>query len=411
MPRLTGQFGYCSAPLAHDTYTGCAARCTYCFSQNRADTKGVAARGRIDGIEETHVPGGEENKFAVHLGSLQGTLPAVENKKRQTETFLRKTLPTRPVMLSTHQDIRQFPGVLAAGAEYAGRFQLQQSCISDQDDLIAVIEDGSVPSWGDRLGSMKAAADEGITVVCRLQPFVRSWWKDLGKAIDDIAATGAGGVIVEHLKIGAGATKWDRFEAACRKVGTPLEKILDTREGADRTTSIKSKIRTYRFISERAHANGIACFAADNAIRGLGDSAHCCGAGLMPEYREEHVWGGHVTALAWESQTIQDAPEKWAIASDDAERRMMGAASIAQDTIGRQLLRRLTVREFMAKLLRDDRKISQWIPFARRIREGVWKQSDEWWEFCQKTRRPELVEEIRERLTRKLEEARGRPVL
>ena len=392
--KITGQLPYCSMPVAHDTYSGCVARCAYCFSQNLSGAKGERAQGSITPLAPGSFPGADKIPFAVHLGSMHGTLPPVENKTGQTEAFLRQELPRRIVVMSTHQDIAEFPGVLDAIRVKPGSFMLQASTCSDDDDITHAIERGTVPLLRQKLAGLLAVADMGATVVVRMQPFVRAWWKDIPAAIEAFAAHGVRGVIVEHLKIGSGLFNWEGLREACEVAGTPLDELVSAREGFDKTAPLTRKIQNYLRVAKACHERDIACFAADNVLRGLSDTPHCCGVEMMSDYADGKAWTGDLTAVAWRDKTVKAAPDHWDVADDKTERSFIGASGLSQRTQTDVALRRMTISDYMTAYLDDDEKVAALLPFAKKVAPGVWEQTEEWRNLCLATRRPDLVRKL-----------------
>jgi DNA repair photolyase len=286
--RLSGQLPYCSAPLVHDTYSGCDGECLYCFSKNRTGTKGVLAREEVKparGNKLDNMPRAalDAMGLAVHVGSLHGTLPEAENQHYSTQRFLEDWLPHRPVILSTKKNVGRFDGVVRAAAKHAGRFLLQVSICSDSSTLLGELEGLGVPGFEERLEGLQHAAASGLTTVVRLQPFVGAWWTGLAPALRRMQASGVRGVVVEHLKTGAGSTRWRELIEFMDRRWRVSDKVLVKQGGQDRSAPLQLRISNYLTVAEACHEAGMHCFAADNDIRALGDSPHCCGQELMEE--------------------------------------------------------------------------------------------------------------------------------
>jgi len=390
--RITGQFPFCSAPLSEDTYTGCQGRCVYCFSQNRAGSKGGAAKSgpvakKSRGIEHPvkallQSPLGN---LAVHLGGLTDPLPDVEVSVHRTAEFIERVLPERAIVMSTKNDIRKFPRVMEAIMQRPGAFLYQTSIETDNAKTFTVIGGEAQASIAERLGAIEEMSSRGVACVVRMQPFVRDWWVGLSSFMQRIASSGARGIIIEHLKFGAGVTRWGRLEKACEKLGMSLDDLGSSRREGDRSLPVLEKIANYSEVSKLAHGVGLACFAGDNVIRGLGDSPYCCGQELMPDFQLEWVSSNNLTAQAWRGRKI----DAGAVPNmDKTSGKALANTGLAQDSKRRDQIRRMTIREVLGAWALNDYRMSGMFPYAKKIKPGVWQQSEEWMSFCNKIRKP-----------------------
>jgi len=389
--RVTGQFPFCSGPMSVDSYRGCQGTCVYCFAQNRQDAKGLVSRGKPMPVEGPGIfhPSGRLNasswgKLAVHLGGIADALPKEENKVGRTATFIEKVLPGRAVILSTKGDVREFPAVLRAMQIRPGAFLYQVSVETDSEKIRYRLEGDRQATIAQRLGAIEAVAKLGIPTVIRMQPFVRGWWKGLSAFVQRVADAGARGVIVEHLKFGAGVTNWDRLKAACDELGTPLEYLGRGKTEGDKSLPIKEKVANYLEVASIAHAKGLACFSGDNALRPLGDSPYCCGQELMADFDESWVFAGNLTAQAWRGRRIMAA----ACGNDDVPGNALTSCGLSQDTAGCLQMNHMMLPELMVEWARSDFRMQGILPYAVKIEPGVWEQTEEWLKFCQGIRRP-----------------------
>lgn len=389
--RVTGQFPFCSGPMSVDSYRGCQGTCVYCFAQNRQDAKGLASRGKPEPVEGPGIfhPNGRLNasswgKLAAHLGGLADALPKEEAKAGRTATFIEKVLPGRAVILSTKGDARDFPAVLGAMQIRPEAFLFQVSIETDSEDIRFRLEGNLQATIAQRLESIAAVSKLGIPTVIRMQPYVRGWWRGLHSFIQRVADSGARGVIVEHLKFGAGVTNWDRLRAACDELGTPLDFLGRGKTEGDKSLPIKEKVANYVEVAAIAHAKGLACFSGDNALRPLGDSPYCCGQELMSGFREEWVFAGNLTAQAWRGRRITAA----ACGNDDVPGNALTSCGLTQDSSRRLQMNHMMLPELMSEWARSDARMQGILPYAKKIEVGVWEQAEEWMKFCQGIRRP-----------------------
>jgi len=392
--RITGQFPFCSAPLSVDTYVGCQGRCVYCFSQNRADVKGYKARQGPVAKETRSIEHPPEvvmtsplRDLAAHLGGLTDPLPDVEIESHRTAKFIEHVLPTRAIMMSTKNDIRKFPRVIEAIKKRPEAFLYQASIETDDPKVFKVIGGEAQASIDERLGGIEKMSSLGVACVVRMQPFVRKWWGGLHTFLRRVADAGAKGVIVEHLKFGAGSTRWNRLAEALEKLSMSLDELGPSKREGDRSLSVMEKIENYGEVAESAHRVGIACFAADNVIRGLGDSPYCCGQELMRGFQDGWVHKDNLTAQAWRREIIDAHLPVFR----ETPGGILAGSGLAQSTAALVRLKRMTAEDVLLEWAKDDCRMSGMFPFARKVAPGVWRQSEEWLAYCKKIRRPEFV--------------------
>ena len=291
--QVSGNLTVCPTPLRLDSYDGCTGGCAYCFARVAA-LSSTGAAGKHDSFEQVqdraHRLGPKirgEGKSAeaamrrlgvpLHLGGMADPFQPCERERQVTLGFLREIAEAQaPVVCSTKFALLAEDPWRSAWEAIPQRL-LQVSCIA-ADDVLARAEP-SVASWQERLTLIRELSQTTPCVI-RVQPFVRGVSeRSLNALCEQAAAAGAQAIIVEGLKLPARA--WRQLDGALRSAFGTAYKSPANKTGGDRDYSWAEKF-AYQLQARRiARSHGLGHYAADNALRWLGDSAQCCATDLI----------------------------------------------------------------------------------------------------------------------------------
>jgi hypothetical protein len=234
-------------------------------------------------------------------------------------------------------------------------------------------------------------SERGIPTIVRMQPFVKNWWRSMGTFFDLLCGAGCLGVVVEHLKKGKG--QWTRLEEACNSLGTPLALLCSQKEGSDSILPIMDRIKNYKTVSTLAHNAGLVCFAADNALRPLGDSPYCCGQELILDF-DPMLVQENFTSIGWKNRKVDyNFPFPYAVLPCKESTRI----ELRQDSKGVLQLAKMSWGQVMESWGKAGSNLRMLFPFSKRTLEGR-EQTEEWFSFCLSTRKPEMIAEARARV-------------
>lgn len=316
--QVSGNLTVCPTPLRLDSYDGCTAGCVYCFARVAAlASSGAGGKHDTFGQVESRTPRlgprvrgeGKSSEAAmrrlgipVHLGGMADPFQPCERERRVTLGFLHELAEGRvPLVCSTKFALLAEEPWRSAWEAVPQRL-LQVSCIA-ADDALLVAEPGAA-TWQARLDLIRELS---VTTPCvvRVQPYVRGVSdRSLNRLCEQAKDAGAQAIIVEGLKLPSRA--WKQMDAALRVAFGPAYQTPSAKSGGDKDYPWAEKF-AYQLQARRiARSHGLGHYAADNALRWLGDSANCCATDLIPggvgNWRAN--WG-HVTEEAMRSGEVR----------------------------------------------------------------------------------------------------------
>jgi len=171
-------------------------------------------------------------------------------------------------------------------------------------------------------------------------------------------------------------------------MGVPIDKYLVKFEN-EYSAPVQSAVNNYLYVRRIAHSSGLKCYAADNAIRQLGDSPFCCGQELLPRFSIKAVHAHNITAIGFRSQIVEPPSLSGGYSADNmpilgVNKRHL-AHSLSQDSSCTYYEKTLSHLEIIRAGF-NAFNMRRALPFATRIDDLVYKQSDVWWDFVLYTR-------------------------
>ncbi|NMC35309.1 MAG: hypothetical protein GYA36_23055 [Veillonellaceae bacterium] len=316
--QVSGNLTVCPTPLRLDAYDGCTAGCVYCFARiaalssvgkgGKTDTFGqVENRSprigpRLAGIGKSSEAAMRRLGIPVHLGGMADPLQPCEADRRVTLGFLREVSEAQaPLVVSTKFTLLGQEPWRTAWEAIPQRL-LQVSLIA-ADDALLKAEPGAA-TWQERLAFVRDMAGTTPTVI-RVQPYIRGVSeRTLNVLCEQAAEAGARAIIVEGLKLPSRA--WAKMDGTLRGAFGQAYQTPAAKSGADRDYPWAEKFAYQLLARKTAKAHGLGHYAADNALRWLGDSANCCATDLMAG--EVGTWRanwGHVTEEAMRAGEVR----------------------------------------------------------------------------------------------------------
>lgn len=311
----TGNLTVCPLPLRLDTYSGCPAGCAYCFARTarlsvqKHDTWGTIVQTEppnekvLRGEGASAEAGYRRMGLPVHMGGMADPFQPCEREAKASLRSLELLAACNvPTVVST-----KF-GLLAESPwreawEAIPRRLLQVSLLA-ADDRLAKLEPDA-PTWRERLAFVAEMAQTGPVAV-RLQPFVQGFSeKTLGLLCERLASAGAKALIVEGLKVPVRVRP--RMEALLGAALGGDFVIPSLCMAGDMCYPLETQFAYQLFARRLAKQNGLQHYAADNALRFLGDSPNCCATDLIDAPTWKANWG-HV---AEESQRSGEVSWSW----------------------------------------------------------------------------------------------------
>jgi len=316
--QVSGNLTVCPTPLRLDSYDGCSAGCAYCFARvaalsstgqggkhdsfGRVESRAPLIGPKLAGVGKSGEAAMRRLGVPVHLGGMADPFQPCERKQRVALGHLEQIAEARaPVVVSTKFGLLAEEPWRSAWEAIPQRL-LQVSLIAP-DDALERLEPGA-PSWRERLAFLREMAAETPCVI-RVQPYIGGL-SDLGIAALCKAAAEAGvkAIIVEGLKLPTRA--WKQIDAALSSVLGAAYKRPENKTGGDRDYPWKAKFGYQLAARKLAREHGLGHYAADNALRWLGDSAQCCATDLMAgEVGHWRANWGHVVEEALRSGEVR----------------------------------------------------------------------------------------------------------
>jgi DNA repair photolyase len=288
----SGQFAHCSLPLRLDSYRGCAFSCAYCFARarggNSPEKRIIPAHPsflerafeRADDGSPSVVAQALRRRVPIHFGGMSDPFQPVEQRHRVTLAFLKTLLDRRyPTVISTK-------GELAANSNYRSLLGenpytiVQISLVSTSDKRAKLIEPNATPP-ARLLRLMERLTEAGVTVTCRLQPYLSNVVGSISGYVHTVASTGAKQISVEHLKVPLERVNNRTIEAARES----YLKLSARRDGREYVLASSAKRATILEVREECRKAKIYFGCADNDYQFLSDSWACCsGVDLFPGF-------------------------------------------------------------------------------------------------------------------------------
>lgn len=190
----------CAYPVNLDTYTGCSHGCKYCFAAKTKDIHKIKPLNCWKSVEN-FVLGkrGNSTKFCdwnipLRIGANSDPLQPLEKNAKVTLRCLEVLQKYQyPYIILTK-------GALVSEEPYITIFEKSKCVvqISACCPEYSVFEK-NVPSYEERLASMKKLSDRGIRVVVRIAPFMLPYEKYIVDSIKKLADAGVYGVIAANM--------------------------------------------------------------------------------------------------------------------------------------------------------------------------------------------------------------------
>ncbi len=306
-PAMTSQWLICPVPLHLDTYKGCLHNCVYCFGRDITNfhrrrqragfqdltandpdrfkdwLKGIYGRPR-DFTRAITVA--INSRYPIKIGAISDPCPAIEEKYRTTEAFLRiLRLYDYPVQIQTKN-----PGVLFRLLKRIGpgmNLTVSVTLISLDREWLKKIEPGA-PSPEQRLEAISRIVDLGYPVMVKVQPAI---WprvtKELAALVEAIKEAGCWAFNTECLKLrqSMGKAEQTLFAEAFGNVRDLYRTKIGTREASDWVLQDGLKLEYIHLARDLAAKSGLKYFSADNTPLGHGDGFECCGTERLRDYR------------------------------------------------------------------------------------------------------------------------------
>jgi len=316
--QVSGNLTVCPTPLRLDAYDGCTAGCVYCFARiaalsscgkgGKTDTFGqVENRSphigpRLAGVGKSSEAAMRRLGIPVHLGGMADPFQPCEADRRVALGFLRECAEAQaPLIVSTKFTVLGQEPWRSAWEAVPQRL-LQVSLIA-ADDALLNAEPGAA-TWQERLAFVRDMAPTTPTVI-RVQPYIRGVSeRTLNVLCEQAAEAGARAIIVEGLKLPSRV--WAKMDGTLRGAFGQAYQTPAAKSGADRDYPWAEKFAYQLLARKTAKAHGLGHYAADNALRWLGDSANCCATDLMAG--EVGTWRanwGHVTEEAMRAGEVR----------------------------------------------------------------------------------------------------------
>ncbi len=316
--QVSGNLTVCPTPLRLDAYDGCTAGCTYCFARVAAlsssgkggkhDTFGnVEERNRtlgpkLAGIGKSSEAAMRRLGIPVHLGGMADPFQPCEREARVTLGFLQQIAEANcPVVCSTKFALLREEPWRSAWEAITQR--LVQVSLIACDDVLDKAEPKAA-TWRERLALVRDLSATN-PVVIRLQPYIMGVSdKSLQTLCEQAKDAGALAIIVEGLKLPTRTGA--KMDAALKAAFGPAYKTPTNKSGGDKDYSWAEKFAYQLQARKTARAHGLGHYAADNALRWLGDSANCCATDLMDgEVGNWRANWGHVTEEAMRAGEVR----------------------------------------------------------------------------------------------------------
>ena len=316
--QVSGNLTVCPTPLRLDAYDGCTAGCAYCFARVAAlsssgkggkhDTFGnVEYRNRtlgpkLAGIGKSSEAAMRRLGIPVHLGGMADPFQPCEREARVTLGFLQQIAEANcPVVCSTKFALLREEPWRSAWEAITQR--LVQVSLIACDDVLDKAEPKAA-TWRERLALVRDLSATN-PVVIRLQPYIMGVSdKSLQTLCEQAKDAGALAIIVEGLKLPTRTGA--KMDAALKAAFGPAYKTPANKSGGDKDYSWAEKFAYQLQARKTARAHGLGHYAADNALRWLGDSANCCATDLIEgEVGNWRANWGHVTEEAMRAGEVR----------------------------------------------------------------------------------------------------------
>ena len=248
----------CPFPAHVDTYSGCSHGCRYCFARRKRDIANVEPLNCLTQVRR-FIAGGRTNStnwcdwaIPLHWGGMSDPFQPAEREHRVSLRMLELFAETGyPFIVSTK-------GSLAAEEPYLSLLGhcnavVQVSMVCPSYDRL---EPGA-PTFRERLGMLRRLSAVCKRTIVRVQPYLPEVRRELLDIIPSLREAGAHSLTVEGMK------------HIKRKPGL-------VRVGGDYVFPDEVLRRHYESIRDRCHDVGLGFLCAENRLRAMGDSMHCC---------------------------------------------------------------------------------------------------------------------------------------
>jgi DNA repair photolyase len=216
----------------------------------------------------------------LHFGGMSDAFQPAERHHRVTLAYLR-TLAERnyPTLISTKGDMATEPEYLSELIANPNTI-VQVSLVSVEDRSARLIEPSATPP-SRLLKMMEQLSRVGVTVTCRLQPYLADISGPLQSYISSVASTGARHISIEHLKVPVEGTTNSVIEDTRARYRVASAR----RDGREYVLAASEKIDVLLRMKDECRKASVYFGCADNEYQYLSDSWACCsGADLFPGF-------------------------------------------------------------------------------------------------------------------------------
>lgn len=291
---LTSQFYFCGLPFRLDTTPKCTLNCLYCFAMSRggrrSSNKLIADFDQLERKFHRALQSGAENldvngemlarKVPIHFGGISDPFSNKIVSTVSKELLNLLSMYDYPVVISTKNTRELLKDETLGLLKKIKYLAIQISITTSSEELAARVEPNA-PSPKERIKCIQTLSDEGIYVICRLQPLFFCWIDEIAnELIPMLGLAKCKHVTVEYLKLPVErhtslfgdmfrAIEWDGYEFY-KKNGALLV-------GREWILPNEFKWENLQPLISAIHQYGMAYGAGDYGLNHLGDTDCCCG--------------------------------------------------------------------------------------------------------------------------------------
>jgi DNA repair photolyase len=306
---VNNQVYFCGIPFRLDSYNGCTHGCTYCFVRSQELTA-ASRNNRGNSIVVTNANDVRReivtaldtdqkresieiewmrHKVPIHWGSMSDPFQGAERKYGISKQILEYfSWYKYPVVVSTKGIMPQDPEYLKLIKE--GKYIVQASLITDDDDFIKQIEPGT-PTATERLNMLEKLAMAGVYTGVRIQPMIPSSVVEnkFPDYVRRLAKIGVKHIQAEGYKVPVRAeVEKNKIWKLCPDALKEYQYNDVSSEGFEKVLPSWRKWKYIKVLRELCKEYGMTFGAADNDLRDMGDVVCCCGLDNVPGF--ENIW-------------------------------------------------------------------------------------------------------------------------